>query len=964
MQRLARAGSFGRRKDRQRSSRQSGRGWESDEEDPNGNREKKPSSSNSGGKHGNDDDDDDESTRPEEPTTSSRPGDETPRRRGMLGAVRSVSFSRRNRRKAKGGSTDDYVDEEYGRQGSQLDTGDQRAMHGDDDDPHGGEADGEDAASSSRSRAPPAPGSLHGWLLKRHTREKSMSKQWAKRYFVVDEHRGTLAYSKSEFKRPTVVLPLCDITSVKPLDMELHGPFCFKISCPPVHLTVRSDSVGDRTRWMHGLEHHAGLWHAKNAGSVGAAVTADTYVNSPNGGAAAGGGRSGVDGNLDDHREQGGEVPPYEYDDRAARGDPDGRNGGSDGGRQSDRRPLQQQQQDGYDDDRAHGHGRGGGASSYGRSLGGGDGYHEDEDSGRPSDPYDDVSGGMTPVGLRRGPSNDRSRVRLGPVRGGGPGENARADVGEGFVVRSADRQRERGNRGGRSRRQQDDLPAGDGGDLDEESSPARHKDPLGGGFSRKLEARHRPHRRMPSDASSTDLDALADSITAIETVEIHSDSDDDEPEETVVAEDNQGRGRGAGYNRTTHAVFADSAANTSSSSSSQQQQGFVSRDVRPGPRRPGGPLDAHVDLAAMLSDEEEVSDDEPLQHLRAGGVGRGAGCACASHAAACSDDAYGCGGAPNGGGMLYGAPDEASRPGSCWQRPAAAAAEYGSNYGGRDGDGGGSGRGARGSDARAGRGGGADGDMPWLSAHLPPDGAEHDDPQFRNDGQSRPRRARDDLPEAERSGEYNYEYGYGDVGSLGNSPAHSRRASRDSNAQRGRRQHSPDDNLPPPDEDSWDRGDRGDEDGREESHGGRGYAERAPPMQARPPAHAPSPPSGSGGGRPHRRMGGLAAQARAQAAARHHGGESSPGPSYDEPHDEPPPRRPQQRHMDTHDDYNYDDRHRHPDDGYDDNPRDETYRRRRDQQQRDEPPPYHPSGAGVAADDNFADEDWDDDDI
>ena len=40
----------------------------------------------------------------------------------------------------------------------------------------------------------PAPGSLHGWLHKRHTHEKSMGKQWAKRYFAVDEHRGTLAY--------------------------------------------------------------------------------------------------------------------------------------------------------------------------------------------------------------------------------------------------------------------------------------------------------------------------------------------------------------------------------------------------------------------------------------------------------------------------------------------------------------------------------------------------------------------------------------------------------------------------------------------------------------------------------------------------------------------------------------------------------------------------------------------------
>ena len=104
---------------------------------------------------------------------------------------------------------------------------------------------------------------MHGWLYKRHTHEKRMKAQWAKRYFTVDEHRGTLSYAKSEFKRPTVVLPLCDITSVKTVEMEVHGPFCFVISCPPVHLTVRSENVevcSAQTR--HTRTHHNACMHS------------------------------------------------------------------------------------------------------------------------------------------------------------------------------------------------------------------------------------------------------------------------------------------------------------------------------------------------------------------------------------------------------------------------------------------------------------------------------------------------------------------------------------------------------------------------------------------------------------------------------------------------------------------------------------------------------------------------------
>jgi hypothetical protein len=58
-------------------------------------------------------------------------------------------------------------------------------------------------------------GSLHGFLLKKHTRDKTVSYQWAKRYFLVDDALGTLCYSKGVTRKPSVVLPLINITSVR-----------------------------------------------------------------------------------------------------------------------------------------------------------------------------------------------------------------------------------------------------------------------------------------------------------------------------------------------------------------------------------------------------------------------------------------------------------------------------------------------------------------------------------------------------------------------------------------------------------------------------------------------------------------------------------------------------------------------------------------------------------------------------
>ena len=68
---------------------------------------------------------------------------------------------------------------------------------------------------------------LHGWLRKRHCKDKAISSmQWSRRYFSCDDARGTLSYSKGESKKPSVVLPLPDITSVRatPRGRATHDP--------------------------------------------------------------------------------------------------------------------------------------------------------------------------------------------------------------------------------------------------------------------------------------------------------------------------------------------------------------------------------------------------------------------------------------------------------------------------------------------------------------------------------------------------------------------------------------------------------------------------------------------------------------------------------------------------------------------------------------------------------------------
>lgn len=105
------------------------------------------------------------------------------------------------------------------------------------------------SASALPHYSPNRPlGVLHGWLKKRHAHDRSvvsLSSQWAKRYFVVDDTRGTLSYLKAEYsKKASVVLPLVDITSVRRAAPHLpaHSP-----TAPPALATAPPHSFGRLT---------------------------------------------------------------------------------------------------------------------------------------------------------------------------------------------------------------------------------------------------------------------------------------------------------------------------------------------------------------------------------------------------------------------------------------------------------------------------------------------------------------------------------------------------------------------------------------------------------------------------------------------------------------------------------------------------------------------------------------------
>ena len=368
----------------------------------------------------------------------------------------------------------------------------------------------------------------------------------------------------------------------------------------------------------------------------------------------------------------------------------------------------------------------------------------------------DDRDGAHTPAGLRRGtpaggwPSTD-------------PYDPGRADRRQRQQnIKDAQNQRGRAsnlNSGGRrhgyespsrqspNSRRHTSLHADDA----EEPPPSRHspryhdEEP-----EEEYDDRREPNPPRIADEIIEQGYADADEITEMGTFEINSDDDDDSRDETSAPSASTNRGSNgnrrpsdpAVFNERTHSVLhgVTDAARRDPRSFSPTLPGapIAATQRQAGPRKPG---DYNHDLADMLSEDEEVSDDDIhyKSPLRGGGSTQGGYGPNSAMPASCA-----------GAGLRegrddyrrrpsndeYGAPYNEASPVGCCHRSAAA---QGTGY----------------DDLPRGRQPEADGDMPWLAA-LPDGGSE--DP---SEARQRPRQAREyDEHSAGGSG------GYGSYGS------------------------------------------------------------------------------------------------------------------------------------------------------------------------------------------------------
>ena len=116
----------------------------------------------------------------------------------------------------------------------------------------------------------PSTSTLCGTLKKRHAAEKSLTMQWGKRYFFVDDKRGLLQYSKNAkqiMTKPSMMIPLADIVAVEKLEGGVVGilPNCFTIEAPPTKLVLRADDKEDLTMWTVQLRLRIEVWKKKRA---------------------------------------------------------------------------------------------------------------------------------------------------------------------------------------------------------------------------------------------------------------------------------------------------------------------------------------------------------------------------------------------------------------------------------------------------------------------------------------------------------------------------------------------------------------------------------------------------------------------------------------------------------------------------------------------------------------------------
>ncbi|KAL1530094.1 hypothetical protein AB1Y20_001016 [Prymnesium parvum] len=127
--------------------------------------------------------------------------------------------------------------------------------------------------SEAELDAAPMGETPRGWLMKRHQKQPH---QWAKRFFVVNDERGTIGYSKGDRGKrlkPSVVLSLQDIKAVKLLRLpDAKNPIL--INCPPISLIVAADDREEARMWVIQLNKRMKVWRAKAAQKIPVAVAA------------------------------------------------------------------------------------------------------------------------------------------------------------------------------------------------------------------------------------------------------------------------------------------------------------------------------------------------------------------------------------------------------------------------------------------------------------------------------------------------------------------------------------------------------------------------------------------------------------------------------------------------------------------------------------------------------------------
>ena len=184
--------------------------------------------------------------------------------------VRSVSFSRRNRKPSTPPADERTASEE---------SSESRPPSRDDDDAAAGAAsvvEGRRAVNEVTDQeveAAPLTANLQGWLRKRHQKQPSV---WARRFFAVNDTRGTVAYSKGEKggrSKPSVVLSLQDVAVVKLVELD-DARHAFVISCPPVTLTAAAEDREEARMWVVQLNKRVRVWREKAEAKTKVAVVA------------------------------------------------------------------------------------------------------------------------------------------------------------------------------------------------------------------------------------------------------------------------------------------------------------------------------------------------------------------------------------------------------------------------------------------------------------------------------------------------------------------------------------------------------------------------------------------------------------------------------------------------------------------------------------------------------------------